>query len=105
MTTDNSHPQITLHDILNILKSQMPALAETHHVKSLGIFGPHAKGKARPRSRLQLLVEFDEAPSMFGFLRLREELAKTLGVKVDLVLKSTLRPEIGKRVMKELVNV
>ena len=98
-------PQPTLEELLETLKSQMPALAENYHVKSLGIFGPYATGKARPRSYLGLLVEFDQPPSMFTFMRLERHLSKLVAGKVVLVFKKTLRPEIGKRVMKELVPV
>jgi predicted nucleotidyltransferase len=103
---NNEHPyQPTLDELLETLKSQMPSLAEDYHVRSLGIFGPYATRKARPRSYLGLLVQFDQAPSMFTFMRLERHLSKLVAGKVVLVFKDTLRPEIGKRVMKELVPV
>ena len=103
--TNKQHSQPTLDELLQTLKAEMPALSKEYHVASLGIFGPYATGKARPRSRLGLLVEFDEPPGLFGFLRLQEHLSDVVGIKVDLAPKKTLRPEIGKRVMKELVPV
>ncbi len=83
----------------------MPALSEEYSVSSLGILGPCATGKARPSSILRVLVEFDQAPGLFRFVRLKRELPESAGVKVDLVPKSTLRPELGKQVMKKLVDV
>ena len=98
-------PQPVLEDLLATLRSRMPDLTETYHVRSLGVLGPYATGRARPRSYLGLLVDFDQAPSMFTFLRPQRHLGELVPGKVVLVLKSTLRPEIGKRVMKELVPV
>jgi uncharacterized protein len=42
---------------------------------------------------------------MFGFIRLERCLTSLLVVKVDLVMKSALKPEIGKRILAEVVPV
>ena len=42
---------------------------------------------------------------MFEFVRLERHLTAILGVKVDLVMKSALKPEIGKRILSEVVPV
>ena len=50
-------------------------------------------------------MEFDAAPTFFGFIELEDKLSSLLGVKVDLVMKSALRPEIGRRILAEVVSV
>ena len=40
---------------------------------------------------------------MISFMKLENHLTGLLGVKVDLVLKSALRPNIGKSVLNEAV--
>ncbi len=62
-------------------------------------------GKSKRSSDLDLLVEFDRVPTMFEFVRLERHLTTILGVKVDLVMKTTLKPEIGKRIMSQVVPV
>ena len=52
-----------------------------------------------------MLVEFREAPSLFEFLDLEYCLSDLLGVKVDLVMKSALKPAIGRRILQELVPI
>ena len=42
---------------------------------------------------------------MFEFVRLERELAALLGAKVNLVMKTALKPEIGKRILSEVVPV
>jgi predicted nucleotidyltransferase len=94
-----------LEDILQTLRSHLPELRETYRVKSLGVFGSYVRGEQRRRSDVDVLVEFDEAPSMFRFIDLQERLAALLGVKVDLVMRTALKPAIGARIIAEVVAV
>jgi predicted nucleotidyltransferase len=50
-------------------------------------------------------VEFDRAPTFFEFIALEDDLSRLLGVKVDLVMKSALKPRIGERILSEVVQV
>lgn len=63
------------------------------------------RGEQEPESDLDILVEFEEAPSLFEYIRLEDYLSGILGVKVDLVMKSALKPAIGKRILYEVVAV
>ena len=98
-------PPREIKEVLNSLRSLMPDLNTSYGVKSLGVFGSYARGETKRRSDLDLLVEFKRAPTMFEFLRLERHLAESLGVKVDLVMKTALKPEIGKRILAEVVPV
>jgi hypothetical protein len=51
------------------------------------------------------LVTFSKPPSLFKFVRLENHLSDTLGVKVDLVMKDSLKPAIGKHILREAVSV
>ena len=97
--------RITLEEVVDTLKSHLPDLEEGYGVKYLGVFGSYARGETKRRSDLDLLVDFDRAPTMFEFVRLERHLASILGVKVDLVMKTALKPEIGKRILSEVVPV
>jgi hypothetical protein len=105
MTRKVSVPQPTLEAILHALKSQLPELEQNYRIKSLGVFGSYARGEIHRRSDLDLLVEFDRVPTLFEFVRLESYLTTLLGVKVDLVMKTALKPEIGKRILGEVVLV
>jgi len=50
-------------------------------------------------------VEFTEEPSLFEFIELEGRLSALLGVKVDLVMKDTLKPFISRRILKEVVGL
>jgi hypothetical protein len=52
-----------------------------------------------------VLVEFAEEPGLFGFIELEDHLSSLLGVKVDLVMKDTLKPRIGQQILNEVVGL
>lgn len=93
---------LALSEISAVLQSRLPDLRQTYGVSALGIFGSYAAGQAGRRSDLDLLVEFDRPPTLFQFVRLERQLSQLLGVKVDLVMKSALKPEIGQRILRQV---
>ena len=97
-------PLPTLDEIRQTLKDQLPALKENYSVKSMGIFGPYATGKARPYDSVGVLVEFYETPGL-AFFGLEQELGEALGVRVHLATRGGLWPDAAKRIMSELVSV
>lgn len=88
-----------------LLRQHLPELRERYKIKSLGMFGSYVRGEERKRSDLDVLVEFDRAPTFFEFIDLQDCLSDLLGVKVDLVMKSALKPAIGQRILAEVVPV
>ena len=91
--------------ILDALKAILPDLKTAHGVKSLGVFGSYARREQKGNSDLDLLIEFDRAPTVFEFVRLQRYLTGELGLNVDLVMKSALKPNIGKHILREVVPV
>ncbi|MCS7227297.1 MAG: nucleotidyltransferase family protein, partial [Gloeomargarita sp. SKYB31] len=87
------------------LRAQLPDLQQRYKIRALWLFGSYVRGEQRARSDIDLLVEFDEAPSLLELARLQRELTKLLGKRVDLVLKRTLKPHIGKRILEEAVHI
>ena len=50
-------------------------------------------------------MEFQRVPTLFEFVRLERHLGRHLGVKVDLVMKTALKPAIGRYILEEVVPV
>ena len=92
-------------DVINTLREHLPDLLKRYGVRTLGVFGSYARNEARPRSDLDLLVEFDHPPSLLRFITLEQDLTDLLGVKVDLVMKDALKPSIGRRILSEVVSI
>ena len=96
-----------VEEIKKKLEELKPSLKEKFKMKSIGIFGSYLRGEEKKGSDLDILIEFDESASLslLDFIRLEYYLGEELGVKVDLVEKSTLKPRIGKHILEEVVNV
>lgn len=96
----------SLEEIRRILKERLPGLRDRYGVKSLGIFGSYIRGEQTSWSDLDILVEFDDRPlTLLQVIRLERELSRSLGVKVDLVEKSVLKPGIGRHILHEVMPV
>jgi uncharacterized protein len=95
----------TLNDIKSTLIKHKTNLTDNYKVKSLGIFGSFARGEQNASSDLDVLVDFYETPGMFRFLELEEYFTNLCGLKVDLVTRKALKPNIGKNILNELVLV
>lgn len=95
----------SLDDMRRILKAHLPGLSARYGIKTMAIFGSYIRGQQRKRSDIDLLVEFEKAPTLFEFMDLEEELTRLLGAKVDLVSRKALRGEVGNRILKEMVTL
>lgn len=80
-------------------------MSEDYHVDSLGIFGSYVRREEQPGSDVDLLVSFSRPLGLLRFTALANYLSDLLGLRVDLVMKSALRPRIGKRILAEVVKV
>jgi len=92
----------TRDQIMETLRQHDEVLRSRFRVKSIGLFGSFARGEQRRRSDIDLLVEFEETVSMFEFIRLEDYLAEALAHRVDLVMKSALKPRLGERILAEV---
>lgn len=91
-------------EIRQVLQQQLPILAAHYGVTSLGLFGSYVRNAATPTSDVDLLVEIDNPHlTLLQFVELRDYLSDLLGVPVDLVEKATLKPHLGKEILREVV--
>jgi predicted nucleotidyltransferase len=87
------------------LHEMLPELKERYNVSYLGVFGSYIRGEQKAGSDLDILVEFSKTPTIFKFVNLENYLSDALGVKVDLVMKDALKPNIGKHILSEVEAV
>jgi predicted nucleotidyltransferase len=95
----------TLAEITDILKEHETELKKRYGINEVGIFGSYLRGEAREKSDLDILVEFEQGVDigLLEFVGIENYLSDLLGVKVDLVEQSALRPRIGKQILKEVI--
>jgi predicted nucleotidyltransferase len=96
-------PLKTLIDIQNILTELKSELIEKYNVSQLGIFGSYARGDYNSASDIDILVEYSQKPSLFGLIELQDYLSDRLQMKVDLVTKEGLKPQIKEKILAEVI--
>jgi hypothetical protein len=92
-------------EIIEIIRSSKPVLELRYGVQRLGLFGSYVREKQRKKSDIDILVKFNRDIDLFEFVDLREYLENQLNSKVDLVMESALKPNLGKRILSEVEYV
>lgn len=94
-----------IDQIINKLKEIKPVIESKYYVKNLEVFGSYIHGEQKKSSDLDILVEFSKTIDLFKYIELENYLSEKLGVKVDLVMKDTLKPRIKDRILNEAIPV
>ncbi len=95
----------SLEEIKKIINEHKSILKEKFKVSSIGVFGSYVRKEEQEKSDIDILVGFYEVIDLFKFIELEDFLSKILGVKVDLVMKETLKPRIKDRILKEAIYI
>lgn len=88
-----------------ILREHLPELQQQYKVRWLGVFGSYVRGEQRFDSDLDVLVEYSETPGLLKHIGLKHHLEDLLGLEVDLTVRSTLKPAIGRNILREVIAV
>lgn len=94
-----------IEKVKKILKEHRDELRDKYRIIEIGIFGSYIRGEQKRKSDIDILVVFHEPVSLLGLVGAENYLSDLLGIKVDLVPKEDVRPELKKRILKEVVYV
>lgn len=100
--TKTSSNKIEAAAFIAVIKESKRDLREKYGVRRIGIFGSYARNMQHKKSDIDILVEFEKDIDLFDFLDVKDFLENILKIKVDLVMKTALKPNIGKRILKEV---
>jgi len=92
---------LPVEGIIQQLRRELPHLRDQYAVDQLAIFGSYARNAQNQASDLDILVAFRVIPGLLKYIALEQHLSDLLGVPVDLVMESALRPEIAAHVSLE----
>ncbi len=94
-----------LDEIRGVIQAHQDELYSRYKARVVGIFGSYVRGEQQANSDLDVLAVFDEDASLFDLGGAQVMLSELLGVKVDLVPREDLRPELKDRIESETVAV
>ena len=92
---------LSIAEIESKLRAIKPELTEKFHVSSIGYFGSYARGQQTDTSDLDLVVEFSK-PVGWAFFTLESFLEQSLGIKVDLTTKNSLKERIKESILNQV---
>ena len=93
----------TIKEIKQIIQDQKALLIKNHKIKEIGIFGSYVRGDQKNDSDIDILIDFEVYPSLLELISMEHELSERLGIRVDMVMKSGLKPRIGERILNEVI--
>jgi len=94
-----------LSSIIAKLRTELPTFVDKYHIKKLEVFGSYVRSEQTSDSDLDMLITFSKLPSFLTFIEIENNLSDLLGVKVDLVMKDSLKPSIRKQIIREAIPV
>ena len=71
----------------------------------IAIFGSYARRSADPTSDIDILVRFSRKKSLFQLVRIEDELARALCMKVDLVTENAVSPYLADAIYRDAVMI
>ena len=92
-----------VEEIKSILEEHKQEITEKYKVSEIGIFGSYIRDEQKETSDIDILVEFDGSIGLLKYIEMENYLSDLLDIKVDLVMKSSLKPRIGKHILEEVV--
>lgn len=76
-------------------------IARRNRATSVSVFGSRSRGDAHPDSDLDLLVDLAPDASLFDLGRMKVELTELVGIEVDVVPRSGLKPRMRDAILRD----
>lgn len=97
---------MNLIEIKKVISDNKDEIRGRFSVKELGIFGSYVRGEETEHSDIDILVEFEEGKKSFdNYMDLKFYLEDLLGIQVDLVIKSAIKPRLKEYILEEALYV
>ena len=94
----------SLDDIKNVLREEKENFLKLG-INQVGVFGSFVRGEAGSDSDIDILIDVDPASNLtlFSLIGIEQKLSEKLNRRIDIVIKSDLKPNIGKRILSEVM--
>ena len=95
----------SIDEIKNELNQIKKVVKNKYRANIIGLFGSYVRGEAKSSSDIDILVEFDKDADLFDLVGLSLFLEEKFSIKVDVVPRDALKPELKKIILNEVVPV
>ncbi len=92
---------ITLEEV----KKQLVPILAKHQIMKASIFGSLARGESTESSDVDILIEMGEDASLLDYMDIKFDIEEKLGLNIDLVEYSALKPALKNHILKEQVVI
>lgn len=95
----------SLKQVLKELKLLLPEIQQRYFVDSIEVFGSYATNNQSSKSDIDILVSFSKTPGLLKYIELENYLSDKLKLKVDLVMKNSIKPALKNYILPQAVRV
>jgi predicted nucleotidyltransferase len=95
----------TLNQILKELKIILPIIKDDFFVDSIEVFGSYANKTQNSKSDVDILVTFTKTPGLLKFIELENFISDRLNLKVDLVMKNSIKPALKNYILPQVIHI
>jgi len=97
---------MTRTEILDFLKQHKAEMRQAYGVQEIVLFGSYARQSAREDSDIDIAVELDDdKKTLTNFFGLKRFLEVRLGKRIDLGIKSAMKPIVRKAAQDDMLYV
>ena len=96
---------MTRAHIIQTLSKHLGELQTRFGIRELSLFGSVARDEAKRSSDIDLIVDYGAPPTFRQYTDALLYLEDLLGCKVDLVTRSSLKPELVSTVEQDLLTI
>jgi hypothetical protein len=97
---------MTRTEIVDFLKQHKDEMRQTYGVQEIALFGSYARQSAREDSDIDIAVELDDdKKTLTNFFGLKRFLEEHLGKRIDLGIKSAMKPVVRKAAQEDMLYV
>ncbi|OGU16658.1 MAG: hypothetical protein A2X61_16250 [Ignavibacteria bacterium GWB2_35_12] len=96
---------LKIQELKNIINAQKSNLIRNYGIKEIAIFGSYIRNENTEISDLDILVDFKQQPSLLKFINMKNYLTDLLGIKVDLVMKSAIKPALKNDIVSSSIQL
>ena len=93
------------HTLTRTARETIVTILTRNDAEWIAIFGSYARRSADPTSDIDILVRFSRKKSLFQLVRIEDELARALCMKVDLVTENAVSPYLADAIYRDAVMI